>query len=489
MTNLTNYLRSIPRDLALQTLLQEKQRRTEMALKQAHQRAIYKKRLELYGIDEDELSPSQEQATISLSEDDSLLFKPEHPFYCLLHRKARYKVLWGGRGSGKSWAIAEALIRRALKEPIRVLCTREFQVSIKHSSHKILKDMIYRLGVQSQFKITAEGIVSKAGAEFIFKGLHNNEQGIRSMEGIDICWVEEAQSVGAGSWRSLTPTVFRKQDAQGNSTSEIWVSYNLIAEEDATHHRFVMTDRTGNPDYIVYKVNYDLNPYFPAGLRAEMEDDKELDYHLYEHIWLGFPLKMSNAIVYSGKYRVQEFADDLWKQADRLYFGLDFGFAQDPLALERFFILDNKLYVDYEAYAVGVELDDMPDFLDTVPESRNWHIKADCSQPAQISHVRRKGFNMSGAEKWEGCIKDGIKHIRKFDAIVIHPRCKGLAQEAPLYRYKVDPKAVDERGQPLVLPVAIDKFNHGWDAIRYGLDGHIQRSGEIGMWERLGKQS
>lgn len=99
--------------------------------------------------------------------------------------------------------------------------------------------------------------------------------------------------------------------------------------------------------------------------------------------------------------------------------------------------------------------------------------------------MRRQGFNISAADKWEGCVKDGISHIRKFNKIVIHPRCSGIAQEARLYKYKVDKLQVDEKGQPKVLPIIVDKFNHGWDAVRYGLDGHIQRSGEIGIFERL----
>lgn len=486
MTNYSSYLSSIPPEQAVQILAAEMQRRN--LVHQKTQALVERRRLR----DDVVYSPEPEQppAHVELSTENSLLYKADHPFYCLLHKKARYKVFWGGRGSGKSWAVAEALVRLADERRVRVLCTREYQVSIKDSSHKILKDMIYRLGLQERFKITKEGIVHKiTGAEFMFKGLHNNEQGIRSTEGIDICWVEEAQSVGAGSWRSLTPTVFRRQDEHGNSTSEIWVTYNLINEEDATHHRFVVTDRSDNDDYFVYKVNYDLNPYFPSGLRAEMEDDKKLDYHLYEHIWLGLPLKMSNAIVYSGKYRVQEFDSELWRQAERVFMGMDFGFAQDPNALLRFFIVENKLYVEYEAYATGVDLEDLPDLMDTVPGSREWPIKADCARPETISYLRRKGFNISAAEKWDGCVKDGITHIRKFDEIIIHPRCKGIAHEAPLYRYKVDPHAVDERGQPLVLPIVVDKFNHAWDGIRYGLDGHIQRCGEIGMWERLGNPS
>lgn len=399
-----------------------------------------------------------------------------HPFHDLLHKKARYKVYWGGRGSGKSWAVAEALVRLAVRSPLRILCCREFQITIRDSAHKVLKDTIARLGLLSQFVITQDGIRSKAGAEFIFKGLHNNEEGIKSTEGIDICWVEEAQTVSSSSWRTLTPTI-RKDGA------EIWVTYNLIEEEDATHQRFVIKGRRNS---IVHKVNFDSNPFFTGVLREEMEDDRELDYHLYEHVWLGMPLKISNAIIFSGKYEVREFPDDLWKQAERLYFGADFGFAQDPASLERFFIHDNTLYIEYEAYGPGVELDQLPSFYDRIPGARDWPIKADCSRPETISYLRRQGFNISAAEKWQGCVEDGISHIRKFSKIVIHPRCSGLAAEARLYRYKVDKNQVDERGQPAVLPIIIDKHNHGWDAIRYGLDGHIQRSGEIGLWQRLG---
>lgn len=487
MKNSQSWLRTMPPEMARRVLAQEMQKRALLAQKEQRlQEMVYRRRLKLE--DDDSASEAPPAKAATLSKENSLLYKSDHPFYCLLHKKARYKVFWGGRGSGKSWAIAEALIRLADEKRIRVLCAREFQVSIKDSSHKILKDMIYRLGLEDRFKVTKEGITHRyTGSEFLFKGLHNNEHGVRSTEGITICWVEEAQTVGASSWRSLIPTVFRTQDLDGNNTSEIWVSYNLINESDATHHRFVVTDRTGNDDYIVEKVNYDKNPFFPSGLRAEMEDDKNLDYHLYEHIWLGLPLKISNVIVYSGKYRVEEFGPELAERAERIYFGMDFGFAQDPNALERFFILDNKLYVEYEAYATGVDLDDLPELMDQVPGSREWPIKADCARPETISHLRRKGFNISGAEKWEGCVRDGVQHIRKFEQIVIHPRCTGLAHEAPLYRHKQDPHAVDAHGQPLVLPIIIDKFNHGWDAIRYGLDGHIQRSGAIGIWDRLGE--
>ncbi len=409
--------------------------------------------------------------------------------------------------------MAEALIRLTTSLPLRVLCTREIQNSIRESSHKILKDTIERLGLQSWFTVTNEYIRSRAGAEFIFRGLHGNIDSIRSMEGIDICWVEEGQSVAAVSWRGLTPTIRKENIPWAYETkdafrgAEIWVTYNLVNENDATHFRFVNEDGTPKrSNSIVHKINYDSNPFFGGTLKEEMEDDRATDYELYEHIWLGMPLRKSNAIIFNGKVRVEAFDDDLWKQADRLFYGADFGFANDPNVLTRSFILEptpgrprdgkRRLYVSHAQYGWHVDLDDMPAMYDKVPGSRDWPIKADAARPETISHLRRRGFIIDAAEKWDGCVKDGITHLRGFDEIVIHERCKGkeaarpeLVEEAYLYRYKTDPKIVDERGQPQVLPVVIDKHNHGWDGIRYSLDGYIQRSGELGMWARLGRNN
>jgi phage terminase large subunit len=342
------------------------------------------------------------------------------------------------------------------------------------------------LGLESWFTITKENIVSRTGAEFIFKGLHQNEQGIRSTEGIDICWVEEGQSVSETSWQSLLPTI--RKDG-----SEVWVSFNLMDEADATYHRFVANRM---PDSVVHKLTYLDNPYMSKKSRELMEADKARDYHLYEHIWLGMPLLISDAIIFSGKYTVQEFDDYGWREnnAGRLFMGADFGFANDPATLMRYWPVEcdhdgkRRLYVSHAEFGHHVELDDMPDFYDRVPDSRDWPIGADCSRPETVSYLKRRGFHIYGAEKWEGCVKDGITHLKGFAQIVIHPRCTEFAQEARLYRYKTDPKQVDARGQPKVLPIIIDAYNHGWDGVRYGLDGYIQRSGAVGQWARLGQQ-
>lgn len=416
----------------------------------------------------------------------SLVMDPAHPLYDLLHCDpiTRYLILYGGRASAKSWGVAEALIRKTAKSPVRVLCTREFQNSIRDSSHKLLSDTIGRLGLTPYFTVTREAITSLSGAEFLFKGLWNNEQTIKSTEGVDICWVEEAQTVSKTSWDTLDPTI-RKPGSQ------IWVTYNMLTDEDPTHDRFVIK---GRPHSIVHKINYDQNPFFwNSPLVSVMEADKADNFHLYEHIWLGMPLRIDSSIIFSGKVRVEPFPDDLWKQAERLYFGADFGFAVDPSTLIRSFVgptphdalkpngSGRSLYVEYEAWGTGVELDEMGDFYATVPGYKDWPIKADCARPETISHIRRNwGLNITPAEKWEGCVEDGIAHLRKFDWIIVHPRCKHTAEEARLYRYKVD------RITKEVLPVIVDRDNHCFDAIRYSLDGHIMRSGELGVWERLG---
>lgn len=383
---------------------------------------------------------------------------------------SRYKVFYGGRGGAKSWGIARALVLIAASSKKRILCAREVQNTMRDSVHKLLKDQIETLGLMPWFTITENSIRSSTGSEFIFKGLRFDVQGVKSTEGIDICWVEEAQTVSQDSWDVLIPTV-RSDD------SEVWISFNPHEDGDPTYQRFVANPP---PDAVVVEINYDDNPWFPGVLRREMEYCRSVDFDAYMHIWRGRPRTISKAAIFADKVLVEAFPDDLWEQADRLFYGADFGFATDPSTLIRFFILGRRLYISHEAYGVGIELDHMPEFYDGVPGAREWPIMADCARPETISYIRRQGFNIEAAEKWPGCVEDGIAHIRGFEQIVIHERCKHAIDEAGLYSYKVDAKTNQ------VLPVVVDKHNHCWDAVRYGLDGHIQRRGNLDAWKRLG---
>lgn len=388
-----------------------------------------------------------------------------------LYEPHRYKVFYGGRGSGKSWAVARALIAISDFCKVRVLCCREIQNSIRDSSYQVLKDMAERMGLADRFWFKESEIEHlTTGSKFIFSGLLRNENSIRSKEGIDICWVEEASSVSQKSWDVLTPTI-RKPG------SEIWLTFNPLTTDDPTN-RFL---ENPPPNAVVHKVNYLENPFFPDTLRAEMEWDKQNDFEKYLHVWEGFPLTVSDAQIFKGRYTVESFDEDLWKKADRLFFGADFGFAKDPSTLVRCFIYENRLYIDYEAYGVGVEIDELPELYRSVPGADKWPIKADCARPETISYLaNRAGFDISAADKWQGSIEDGIAYLKSFEKIVIHPRCKHTADEFRLYSYKTD------RLTQEVLPVILDKHNHCLDGLRYGLSDYIRNPDSI-YWERLSK--
>ena len=194
-----------------------------------------------------------------------------------LFHPSRYKVAHGGRGAAKSWAFARALLILGASKPLRILCAREIQKSIKDSVHQLLKDQIVTLGLESFYTVTNTSIVGKNGTQFGFEGLKHNITNIKSWEGADLCWVEEAHTVSKSSWDVLIPTI-RKEG------SEIWVSFNPELEEDETYQRFVVNPP---PDAVVVKVNYWDNPWFPDVLRKEMEYLKEKDHAAYLNVWEG----------------------------------------------------------------------------------------------------------------------------------------------------------------------------------------------------------
>lgn len=672
------------------------------------------------------------------------------PKFDILFKPARYKVLYGGRGAAKSWEIARALIIKGLQSKLRVLCAREIQHSIADSVHKLLSEQIYEMGFAPWYKITKNTITGVNGTEFIFSGLRFNVREIKSKEGIDICWIEEAQSVSEESWDVLIPTIRKEK-------SEIWLSFNPDAETDPTYRRFVIDPP---PDSFVRKVGWQDNPWFPDVLRQEMEYLKRVDYEAYLHVWEGEVRRISEAIIFKNKFIVEPFDTP---DKTRFYHGADWGFAClvgetmvitekgnkqlkdvkpgdkvltrdgykavihaqsrgvksiygvdcgyntriiatedhriltadgwrqvkdlrrtetlcitrsnltarfikgiltvstriistgnsaenantiafteqygnfttakfqkavtfiistatrlitalricsasqkanikkfitkinsavyqkksggaaviqkktgqseerkhlqphkngaesaqsagslsrlqtftknfalrnvgntrtpatakrntlangavkflqrlltaiekpvlknvrinlqslgeaevfditvengeyfangvlvhncDPTALVRCFIQGNILYIDREAYGVGVELDETPQLFDSIETARSWPIKADEARPETISYMKKQGFNITGAKKWTGCVEDGIAYIKSFEKVIIHPRCKHTIDEFKHYSYKVDRQTGD------VLPIVLDKNNHCIDALRYSLDGYIK---------------
>ena len=393
------------------------------------------------------------------------------PKFQPLFRPARYKIFWGGRGGMKSWNFADALLIIGASQQKRILCGREFQSSIADSVHKLLSEQIDRLKIPG-YKIQRNTIVHRGtGSEFLFKGFHRNIQEIKSTEGVDILWVEEAANTAKESWRVLGPTI-RKPG------SEIWVSYNPDLEEDATHQLMLRLQAHGHPQgaYCV-KVGYEDNPALPKTLDDERRFMLETDPEAYDWVWNGNCRQISDAVIFKRRVSVRTF--DPPPDGTRLFYGGDFGFADDPSTLIRCWVKDNILYIDHEAYGHHIELDEMPAFYRSVPGADKWPIKGDSSRPETISYLRRQGFNISAADKWDGSVEDGIAHLKGFKEIVVHERCKHTAQEFRLYKFKVDKNSGD------ILPVIVDAHNHCIDALRYSLDGYIQRRGSAGVWRKL----
>lgn len=374
-----------------------------------------------------------------------------------LDKNARYKVAYGGRGSAKSWTVARCLILKAIASKNRILCTRQLQTSIKDSVHKLLADSIENMGMSALFTITDKAIRCRNGSEFIFKGIQNNINEIKSLEGISYCWVEEAQSVSADSWDILIPTI--RQDG-----SEIWTTFNPDKEEDETYKRFIANTP---PNSIIRKVNFYDNPWFPDTLRAEMQYCKETDYGKFEHVWLGKCVISTDAQIYNGKFELKDFETP---DNATFYYGCDWGFANDPTALIRCFIQDQCLYIDYESGGIGVEFEELPALFDVIPQSRKWQIRADNARPETISYMKRKGYRVEACPKWKGSVEDGIEYIRSFRRIYVHSRCKRTYDEFKFYSYKQDKNTGD------ILPIVVDRNNHYMDALRYALNPYIQKN-------------
>ena len=321
-----------------------------------------------------------------------------------LFRPQRYKVLWGGRGAARSWSVARALLIEASQRTLRVLCTRELQTSIRDSVHQLLKDQAALLGLP--FAATEREIRHRNGSLFLFEGLRYNVTKIKSLEGIDRCWVEEAERISAESWKVLIPTI-RKEG------SEIWVTFNPDREEDATYQRFIVHPP---PDAWVLKVSSDDNPWLPKELAAERAYLYAVDPESAAHVWGGETRQASDAQVLKGKWIVEEFTPGpLWGGP---YQGMDFGFAVDPTTLIRVWVHERRLYVEYELYRVGLELDDTAhSALLAVPDAEKYATRADSARPETISYLRRNGLpKLEGVKKWPGSVEDGVAHLRQFAA-------------------------------------------------------------------------
>jgi phage terminase large subunit len=374
-------------------------------------------------------------------------------FVPLLTDGLRYLGAHGGRGSGKSHFFAEHAIERALMGKFHLVCVREVQKTLDQSVKKLLEAKIEEFNVGALFDCQQSRIIGPNGSLFIFQGMQDHTaESIKSLEGFDAAWIEEAQSLSQRSLDLLRPTI-RKPGSQ------IWASWNPKAATDPIDA--LLRQESPPPGTAVVEVNWRDNPMFPEVLRVEMEYDRGRDVDKYQHVWEGKYLQRSDSKVFKN-WSIQEFE----APADTTHrLGADWGFSVDPTVLIRAHIVGRKLYIDHEAYQIGCEITDTPALFLTVPEAEKWPITADSARPETISHMRRNGFpKIMPAVKGPGSLEDGISWLQSHD-IIVHPRCTHTIDELTHYSYKVDP-LTDK-----VLPVLSDKDNHVIDALRYACEG------------------
>lgn len=371
-----------------------------------------------------------------------------------LLKPARYKGAFGGRGSGKSHAFAEMLIESHILDPDRSsVCVREIQKSLNQSVKRLLELKIEHMEAHSYFEIQETVIKSKHGTgRIIFQGMQNHTaDSIKSLEGYDCAWVEEAQSLSQTSLDLLRPTI-RKPD------SELWFTWNPRNSTDPVD--VLLRGTNPPPDSTVVEVNFTENPWFPDVLRQEMEFDQRRDPERFLHVWKGQYVESGSSRVFSN-WRIEDFESP----PDAIHrLGADWGFAQDPTVLIRCHIVGRTLYIDHEAYRVGCEIMDTPELFMTIPDSERWPIVADSSRPETIRHMQKHGFpKIMPAVKGPKSVEEGVEWLKSFD-IVVHPRCVHTIDELTHYRYKIDPLTSK------VLPVLEDKSNHVIDALRYACE-------------------
>lgn len=423
--------------------------------------------------------------------DDGELLIDTPPVFLPLLDKRRYRGASGGRGSMKSWHFGQELILDCVAEHTRAVSGREIQLSIADSSKQLLEDTIRRYDFQGFVVKEKEIIYPETESLIIFRGFSNQTStSIKSLEGFNRLHVDEAATLSQRSIDLVTPT-FRK-----NSTMDF--SWNPETPKDPIEKLFRDAGCEPNkpspdPDFVWVHATYHDNPWFPDELRRDMERDRRRDIDKYNHTWLGRHKKVSKARVFHN-WEIIEF--DTPSVGPRFYFGGDWGFSVDPTCLIRAWqgkLLGDKaiphpdgdkLFIDYEAYGVGVEIDNTPALFagdDTrtparwpnpyrfkgIPGATEWPLTADNARPETISYMKRHGFpQIKPSIKGKGSVEEGIEFIKMFD-LVVHPRCKHVIEELSNYQFKID-KRTNE-----ILPILDEQTYHAnlIHALRYALEG------------------
>lgn len=373
----------------------------------------------------------------------------------------REAAIYGGRFSGKSHTVARYLLIRGRMGKIRIGCFREFQSSIAESSHQLLSDLI-KLYKLTDYKVTDKSIINTVtGTDFIFKGLWNNEQSIKSIEGIDIAWVEEAQTITEESINVLTPTV-RKPGSQ------IIYTYNRLVEDDPVHKRLVLE---GRPNTLVINVNYDIMIKYgmmPEVIRVEMEDDRTNRPTLYKTKWLGEPTGIERRI-----YKDWAIIDEVPHEARLERYGLDFGYTNDPTSIVAIYYYNGGYILDEITYSKGLSNKQIADILKNHTKAI---VIADSAEPKSIDEIYSYDIDIVGAEKGADSIRNGISVVQA-QRVSVTKRSSNIIREYSNYLFMED-----RDGKIINVPEG--GFDHTLDAVRYGLVSLV-KDGSTGIEEEM----
>jgi phage terminase large subunit len=374
---------------------------------------------------------------------------------------APVKVLYSGRGAGKSWGVARALLIQGANTPIRVLCARETQKSIRDSVHKLLSDQIGLLGLDGVYTVLQSTITNALGTEFVFTGLSDQTvESVKSFEGIDRCWVEEAQAFTDRSWNILMPTI-RKPD------SETWVTFNPELDTDPTWVRFV---ENPYPKSIIIPLNYRDNPWFNDKMEEiRKHDEKTLSYIDYQNIWEGKCRPAVAGAVYADEVakmfeekRVGDFPYDAFLPVFAIF---DLGWndqtsiiiAQRHLSTLKIIDYIENDHQTYDWYSSQLRQKGYPIVQLFLP-----HDGAHKDMTGQSAKDIMEGLKWRVEVLPNSPIEDGIRAARMaFRALYIDRRCERLIECLKRYRRTL-PNSTGEPGAPLH-----DEFSHGADAYRY----------------------
>lgn len=363
----------------------------------------------------------------------------------------REAAVYGWRFSLKSHTVARYLLIMARMSKMRFWCFREYQNSIRESSHQLLSDLI-DLYWLSDFTVTNNSIINSInGSDFIFKWLWNNEQSVKSIEGIDIAWVEEAQTISKESIDVLTPTI--RKDG-----SKIIYTYNRLLDDDPVHQRLVIEWR---PNTLVLNVNYDIALKYgmmPEVIRLEMEDDQKNRPNLYKHKWLWEPNSLEKKI-----YKDWKIIEEVPHEARLERYWVDFGYTNDPTSIVAIYSYNGGYILDEIAYQKWLSNKQISDIFGSYPTSL---IIADSAEPKSIDEIKSYWHVIFGADKWPDSIKNGIQLVQ-WQAISVTKSSTNIIREYKNYMWMTD-----RSGKIINTPEG--GYDHSMDSIRYWLSNLLK---------------